>query len=74
MLFCEWDSGDFAIPLQDYTSESLIILFVICQSPVGLGMSVSVLSSLDAFAGGSPFETLLALNYSRTQAYDYSSA
>ena len=44
--------------------------FVICQSPDGLDISASVLSSLDGFAGDSPFETLLALNYCLTQAYN----
>ena len=30
---------------KDYTSSSFVFHFVICQSPVGLGISVSVLSS-----------------------------
>ena len=37
--------------------------FIIRQLPVGLGISVSDLSSLDAFAGSLPFETLLAPKY-----------
>ena len=70
MLFCVWGSRDFALPHQDYTSTSLVILFVICQSPVGFGISVSVLSFFDAFAGDLPFEILLVMNYCLTQKYN----
>ena len=65
-----WVSGDFALPHQDYTSVSLVFPFRYCLSPIGLGISVSVLSSLDTFAGGVPFETLLTLNYYLTLAYN----
>ena len=53
--FFVWDSGDFALPCQDYTSSSLVIHFVICQSPVGIDITVSVLSSLDTVTGRLPF-------------------
>ena len=55
---------------KDYTSSSFVIHFVIWQLPIGLGISVSVWSSLDAFAGDLPFETLLAPKCCLTQAYN----
>ena len=70
--FCTFVCGtrDFAPLHKDYTSASFVIHFVIGILPVGLGISVSVLSSLDAFAGGLPFETLLPPKCCLTQSYN----
>jgi hypothetical protein len=49
-----------------------IVCYPFCylSIPIGIGSSVSILSSLDAFAGSVPFETFLTLNYCLTLVYN----
>ena len=73
-----WSPGrDFVPPSTQGLHFSIVYyLFHYLSIPVGLGSSVtvSILSSLDAFAGSFPFETFLALNYCLTPVYNLSNA
>ena len=62
---------DFVLPLSQGLHFSIVCYpFCYLAIPVGLGSSVSILSSLVAFAGSFPFETFLALNYCLTLVYN----
>jgi hypothetical protein len=67
-----WRPGrDFVPPLTQGLHFSIVCYpFCYLSIPVGLDSSVSILSSLDAYAGRFPFETFLALNYCLTLVYN----
>ena len=67
-----WRPGrDFVPPLSQGLHFGIVCYpFCYLSIPVGLGSSVSILSSLDAFAGSFAFETFLTLNYCLTLVYN----
>ncbi len=72
VYICMWRPGqDFVLPLSQGLHFSIVCYpFCYLTIPVGLVSSVSILSSLDAFAGTFPFETFLTLNYCLTLVYN----
>jgi hypothetical protein len=67
-----WRPGrDFVPPLTQGLHFRIVCYpFCYLSIPVGIGSSVSILSSLDAFAGSFAFETFLTLNYCLTLVYN----
>ncbi len=72
VYICMWKPGQYFVPPLSQGLHFIIVCYPFCylSIPVGLGSSVSILSSLDAFAGSFPFETFLALNYCVTLVYN----